>query len=312
MKNRKTKSSTLISAKPTSENEWTIHSLNIQGTFFERWCQNVIKEQTDWEVLSANYPVEFPKHSGNLLGEQSTLDIRAHIKKKTVELALLIECKKNNPEFINWVFFPHHKLALQEANMSVQLIANQSEKDDRFNWKTSSMISNMISLKWIPTSDAWETRASYLDYKKDKKTKTSNTAITSAAHQIALAARSIFQEEISHNETIRAKIANAEMPYSHQIFIPIIVTTANLFVCNFDPKDINPKTGEIPYSKATLKKQPYLLYEYPLPAHLHNEPLDKIAFVKMGKPETFTRMDILVVNSEYLSALLGKLADNNT
>jgi len=54
-----------------SNSDWTIHSLNIQGTFFERWCQNTAKK-SNWNVVSTNYPVEFPPHNGPLIGEQST------------------------------------------------------------------------------------------------------------------------------------------------------------------------------------------------------------------------------------------------
>ncbi len=41
--------------QPHSDEEWTIHSLNIHGTFFERWCQRVIAETPPWQVKSTNY-----------------------------------------------------------------------------------------------------------------------------------------------------------------------------------------------------------------------------------------------------------------
>ena len=38
--------------------------------------------------------------------KQALLDIRAELKKDDRVLTLLVECKKNNPELVNWVFFP--------------------------------------------------------------------------------------------------------------------------------------------------------------------------------------------------------------
>jgi hypothetical protein len=46
---------------PKTDDEWTIHALNIHGLFFERWCQQVIREQAGWKLKAINYPVEFPR-----------------------------------------------------------------------------------------------------------------------------------------------------------------------------------------------------------------------------------------------------------
>lgn len=299
----KSKQSLPISLK----SDWTIHSLNIQGTFFERWCQETVKKSR-WNIASTNYPVEFPPHNGLLIGGQSTLDVYAQLAKKTILLTLLIECKKNNPEFIDWVFFPHPDIK-HPKHFTGSLIAHKPVEGVENKWETTAMLSPMISLEWIPTSDAWETRGNYVEYKKGDKTKTSNAAINDAAHQIALATRAVFQEELGNSVALST---HAEMPYAHQIFIPTIVTTAKLFTCKFNPKDIDEKTGEIPYAEASLEEQPYLLYEYPLPVPFHTTPLDKVSVLKTGNKDFGTRMDILIVNSSKLSEFLSKLEGGNT
>lgn len=290
-----------------SDSDWAIHSLNIQGTFFERWCQETAKKSR-WNVVSTNYPVEFPPHNGPLVGEQSTLDIYAQLAKDTMLLTLLIECKKNNPEFIDWVFFAHPDINHQK-HFTGSLINQKPIENEENKWETTPILSPMISLDWIPTSDAWETRGNYLKYKKDNdKTRTSNAAIMQAAHQIALATKAVFNEELLNSKALSTK---AKMPYSHQIFIPTIVTTAKLFLCKFDPKDIDPKTGEIPFAKASLEEQPYILYEYPLPVHFHSTPLDKVSVLKTGNKDFGTRMDILVVNSSSFPDFLSRLEKGN-
>lgn len=303
----KLKQSTLV--LPASDSEWTIHSLNIQGTFFERWCQETVKKSR-WNIVSTNYPVEYPRHNGPLIGEQSSLDIYAQLAKDTILLTLLIECKKNNPEFIDWVFFTHPNTKRQK-HFTGSLIANKLLDGTENKWETTVMLSPMISLEWVPTSDAWETRGNYIEYNGGNKTKTSNAAVSHAAHQVALATKAVYEEELINNKVLSAKTANAEMPYAHQIFIPTIVTTAKLFTCKFDPKDIDGEKGEIPFSKVTLEEQPYLLYEYPLPVHFHSTPLDKIGVLKTGDKEFGTRMDILVVNSSKLTEFLSRLEGGN-
>lgn len=293
--------------KPSTDSDWTIHSLNIQGTFFERRCQEETKK-SNWNVVSTNYPVEFPPHNGPLIGEQSSLDIYAQLAKETVLLTVLIECKKNNPEFIDWVFFSHPSKN-HPKHFTGSLIEHQPIESEGDKWQTTSMLSSMISIDWVTTSDAWETRGNYLKYKKDKdKTRTSNAAITNAAHQIALATKFVINEEIVNSKALSG---NYKMPYIHQIFIPIIVTTAKLWVCKFNPKDINPKTGEMSFTKASLEEQPYLLYEYPLPVHFHSTPLDKVNVLKTGNRNFGTRMDILVVNSSHFPEFLSRLEGGN-
>lgn len=304
---RKLKQSVPIS--PVSDSDWTIHSLNIQGTFFERWCQETIKKSR-WAVVSTNYPVEFPPHNGPFKGEQSTLDIYTQLAKETILLTLLIECKKNNSEFIDWVFFPCSN-TMRQKHFTGSLIANKSLEGTENKWESTAMFSPMISLEWIPTSDAWETRGEYLKYKGGDKTKTSNDAINQAAHQIALATKAIFGEELNNSKILSTKTADVEMPYVHQILIPIIVTTAKLFICKFNPENIDGRTGEIPFSEVILEEQPYLLYEYPLPVHFHSTPLDKVSVLKTGNKDFGTRMDILVVNSSKLSEFLSKLEGGN-
>ena len=51
-------------SEPSTDEEWTIHAINIHGLFFERWCQDIISKSNTWRVRYVNYPVEFPPSSG--------------------------------------------------------------------------------------------------------------------------------------------------------------------------------------------------------------------------------------------------------
>ncbi len=92
--------------QPDTEDEWKIHVLNIHGTFFERWCAEIVKNSKGFVLEATNYPVEFLPSNNGVRGKESTLDIRARINDNDKLLTLIIECKKNNPEYTDWIFFP--------------------------------------------------------------------------------------------------------------------------------------------------------------------------------------------------------------
>jgi hypothetical protein len=92
---------------PQTENEWKIHSLNIHGLFFEPWCQSVVDGSQVWRVADANYPVASSFSTSASLSKESSLDLRLEMaKSEDRRPTLLVECKKNNPEFVDWIFFP--------------------------------------------------------------------------------------------------------------------------------------------------------------------------------------------------------------
>ena len=51
------------------EHDWTVHSINIHGFFFERWCQQAVSEAEGWTLNAVNYPVEFPPPSAILVDD---------------------------------------------------------------------------------------------------------------------------------------------------------------------------------------------------------------------------------------------------
>ena len=48
---------------PESNEEWTIHSLNIHGTFFHRKITSLINNHQSIHLKNSEYPVEYPTDS---------------------------------------------------------------------------------------------------------------------------------------------------------------------------------------------------------------------------------------------------------
>lgn len=303
-------------AAPVSEDEWIIHSVNIHGVFFERACRKIIDESADWIVSSHGVPVEFPPPTDHSRGKESNLDIWAVLRDRSGYdggvhvVSLLIECKKNNPEFVKWLFFPRHRekhrrRRTHEDAIPIRDVTIWEDRGQPNGWGVQARIKRRyLENTFLVVDEARETRGSYTAHKKpENKTKTANTAITEAAYQVSLATQAIF---IAESRYLAEKVKRSEMseqfpgrdlPWARQFFLPVIVTTARLFACDFDPADIDPASGEIPFSKAAITEHPQVLYEYPLPRHLQTMP----AFPEVAKDEDdlelFNRMPIWVVNS---------------
>ncbi len=264
---------------PNTDEEFTVQALTIHGAFFERKCQDIITQAKNWTLRGINYPVEHQ-------GKASNLDIWAEKKEAAARLFFPIECKKNNPEFIDWVFFPRpaHSIRLR---MKYDLVV---------------------------ADEARETKGNYQLIKKSQdRTKTSNAAITDAATQIALAAQSILQQEHQIVQKLSSAILQSQSggfsPYAALLCFPTIVTTANLYTCEFQDEDIDLATGEIPWNKARLIECPYLLFNYALPVALQPSPVvTDITYESYWEAAKIAaRMPIFVVQSKALPTFLDRI-----
>lgn len=288
---------------PQTQHDWTVHSINIHGLFFERWCQQAVADAKGWTLDVVNYPVEFPPPSGPLRGKESALDIRASRGQSDDRLCLLIECKKNNPEFVDWVFFPKPKERTVQGFIVTQ-ITNTLRAAPNQGWDTVTGFNHLTS-NFLITDEARETRGDYLriNDKSKPKTKTSNAAIQEAAYPVSLAKQAVVNEDADICKRFQ-NLSHAQPPWKRKFYFPAIVTTARLFVCEFDPRAVNPATGEIKTTEAALSERDAIVFEYTLPRHLQMPPLNIGDAYNEGLVDMFTRLHILVVQSQKFPAFL--------
>lgn len=300
--------------EPVTDNEWTIHALNIHGMFFERWCEATIEGVPGWTVRSTNYPVEYPHLRGALKGNESALDIRAQTWIGSLLLTLIIECKKNNPEFVNWIFFVRDRPPLgglaqiRIRNPSPYKMTEATETFVAPRWDIETKVMRFLPDPNIAVCDEGrEARGTYVAYKSGSKTKTSNRAIAEAAYQVTLASRAIAAEEWKFSNALARDDTEEDSSFRRQVILPVIVTTARLFACRFDAQSVHPQNGEIPYDDASLDEVDALIYDYAVPIHLQTEP-ERLAqtLQNRGGINLFTRIPILVVKSEALPHYLQK------
>jgi hypothetical protein len=155
------------------------------------------------------------------------------------------------------------------------------------------------------SDEARETRANYLEWKHSgNKTKTSNAAIQDAAYQVSLAKQAVVYEDDDIWRRMGNSSSAAQLPCHKKLYCPAIVTTARLFVCEFDPREVDPTCGEIVPVKASIAECDEVVFEYTLPRHLQFKPSDVAGSCKEGVVDLFTRLHILVVQSRRFPAFL--------
>lgn len=286
------------SSRPQSPHDWTIHSINIHGIFFEKACRLIVSESSGWTLRSVNYPVEYPPARGPLRGNESKLDIRAESRDGNRLLTLLIECKKNNPKLVDWIFFPK-PFASQRRPIVVHQLRNMAPNPP--GWQSVGGLVSMVGDYEI-CDEAREAAGKYEEISKkneNERTKTANKAITEAADQIALATQAIVKEERRFSNLMGSDTRSLAMPWAVQLVIPAIVTTARLFSCEFDPNEVNTTTGEIPYDKVQLIPRDLVIFEHALPPRLQHRPARLVDAILDNSLEEFMRLHILVMHSGY-------------
>lgn len=284
-----------------NDNEYTILALTIHGTFFERKCQNVVHQAQAWEIQETNYPVTYSDANSNL-------DIWALRGKHTHQhLVLPIECKKNNPDFINWIFFrqPSHRPDYS-CVQTIEVLPQHNAAGIREAYRKLQRLHHDLCI----ADEARETKGDYQKIKLQDRTRTSNTAITDAATQIAIAAQALMQQELSIMKEISRTGYNgtAHSPYTQLFIFPTIVTTAKLFLCEFQDADVDLSTGVIALDKPTLVPCPFLVFDYAVPPALQLVPEAIRLDYTTDTLKQLARMPIFIVQSEAFPTFLERLS----
>lgn len=297
------------------KHEKFVNALNVEGIFFQKYCTHLIKK-SGWKVDNEEYPVTFPKPSSGILGKDGRLDIRAskkvRQKKLNVVIDLLIECKKADPNLSSWIFFKSEKKLKHSYILNCKLkekINKESKGHSKWEIETFSRdFSKSFKLSKIKVcNDGRELKSEFTKKPQKNDTKTSTARIQNGACQVCHAFRSLYADEIDFLREVLNKNNDPKDKTHIRIFIPIVVTTADLYVANFKAGDVKKIEGVIDYRKVKFSKSPQLLYEFPLPGHLQFSPMEKVNFpIKLR--ESFIKMPVIFVNIRALDKLLKKLS----
>ena len=267
----------------TDNREKNLKSIvNASGFVFQLSIMDNIQrtiEKHGWEILVSEHP--WCNHSN---GDEGYIDI---VLKKNRD-RLVIECKRTKDA--SWVFI------------------NPNDKHDRVNlvrslWSLSSKISN----EQMPSEPAYKINSGWYNFSvKPESPESSFCSIRGSGEkdkpflericgQLLKAVDCLLVEEMEIEEKKR-KIINFP-----SIYIPAIVTNAELKLCHFDPKSVSLSDGRL--KDADFKTVPFLRFRKSLttvlspsasPANINEANIDK-------------QRTILIINSEYLCEVLENI-----
>lgn len=223
-------------------------------------------------IISAdNFTQAVLESQNQTMKEETSVDIDAG---KSIELKyeshsanfrLCIEVKKNDPRYSDWCFF-QQKINTEPMRVITKNITIKG-RVCLFSVPPTDRYGNPI---YVETNQFhfWDIFKHHIadfalalqneevskEYYRSEKTK-----VDEAARQIIKGTYGLIIEKIL-NQVSTAK----DYSHSPDIFVPIIVTNANLFLCKFDSNKIDPKSGHLTKDPQYVSVDS-IIYECPTP-----------------------------------------------
>ncbi len=271
--------------------------LNEHGFLFEEKCASVLSKnssQIKWTVLSREFPVSVNSHDTRI-----DLVLRDDLSTESIIYAV-IECKRVNPNRAHWLFGNPNNA----ENNAASFINLSSQHDRSGNYRTlyslrqlsCSKVTSYIVDNW------WLEQRTY-----ENKRVISPNPIESTLLQVNLGVTGLGRElELQWSKTF---------PKQSVLFIPVILTTAPLFIASYDVEDVDLTTGDISVNKVNFgpaaeipQQANWLLVNYSAgrstsPAGLH----EASRSYDLKELEQYYKRAIFVVNSEHIAEFFAKL-----
>jgi hypothetical protein len=225
------------------------------GIFLERDVYQLFKDWDEDRMFETQreVPYSYGTHPAIING---TVDVVAEtsIDNGTIVLILPIECKKADPKLKHWVFEAHKQT--RQKDMPMVLFRKDGE--------------NIFTQQYIFTNLGYNTYEDYENCVNVFEFSEANGQVSRNANRELRAFYAIKQA----NEAVPGLVDNlnaiskiSRNPSAPNFIIPLVVTTANLFVTEYDFKDIKRATGDIAPDKLNLIKKDWVIYSYPLEFH---------------------------------------------
>jgi hypothetical protein len=269
--------------------------LNATGFFFQMRVAHEVRQTFD--NVREELPLEYGERS-------SKLDVLAEVSRGPLRVFIFIETKRHAHDFNSWIFFS----PMSKSEFPYILGFGQFPKSiivDRFYASSAATKSGQaldLSLLSYPFRGLGpldigyigiEVKLSGRKHRMEELTGVSKDVVT-ATHGMALEIeKRALKDEASREESV--------------LFIPVVITTAKLFIARADVSKVALKDGKLETKGLELRPLPWLVYQYALTT-------DLLLPVNTGsqrwnslREDNLRRRDILVVNSDSLTDFLHKL-----
>jgi len=275
--------------------ELLFNSLNEQGFLFQEACAHCLKKtDTGWEVKAFEYPV-------SLQGDDTRVDIVLFDRiSPHPELWALIECKRADPEYVYWLF-GSPGLPFGDALCSAlgfECPHFRSDQPFHVRLLVSPLHFGIITYgveNWVEVK------------KRSGKRASTPQSIENAFTQVLKGVGGFAQEHLDQRRKAQKNF--------RAFFIPIIVTTATLYVAHYKPEDVDLETGTIDREKVGLGPQgqppeevEWVLVDYGAGESVAPRSIpENYVGVDPAELQKYKTRSIFVVNSKSIPSFFSKL-----
>lgn len=229
-----------------------VHSINIHGHAFQyavlKTAENLFKENASPWVFEAS---EFP-----VLNKKIPTHIDIILRNKHEQSFLIAECKRCDPAISNWCFVKAPYVSRKTSSGRERIV-----RELVFKRKVSN--SAKTGLQWIDrSSDIY--RLSF-ELKSNAKGEGyhGRGQINDAITQVLRGLNGMIEfavNEIDTGNSALFKEDNSGTRYGS--YLPVIFTTAKLWVCDCDISEADLQSGKLNIDEAKLEERKWLFYQY--------------------------------------------------
>lgn len=263
--------------------EEIIAILNLSGIPFQDWAaKTIITSGFHYDI---ELPYSTPNHSG-------TIDIVADcFRNDDRHLLLAIEAKKANPQIKNWIFIKDNHV--QYHRFYKPSFVSLNNKDMTIEHETTfRKLGYSSSINYDKCINAFESNSKF------RLNRSSEEKIYKPLLQIHRGINGLI-----HGHIQNGKLQARTFQLNQCVYIPVIVTTADLFIAEYDPENVILPEGELdPKKQHNLEKKKWVTYEFPLSEDLKNIEADN-AIVSPEKLTTF------IVDAQHWKEFIENIAN---
>jgi hypothetical protein len=292
--------------QPDWEREF-VTTLNQQGYIFHfrtlKAAQEANEERSsDWVFQVSEFPVE-------VRGKGTRID---YVLQQAPNFGpadapryftfLVVECKRANPSYKRWCFAraPYVRRNWSKENLLVERVV--------FDKASGRFSATMNKHYAIPYGQEFHIglELKVKDAKGDSQPKgvTGTGAIEDAAGQVTLSLNGLIE--------FFKEVPPPTQSQAIMTFIPVVVTTAQLFATSADVTDSDLESGELSENSVPMNEQKWLFYQHPTsPSFRHTIPVAKpeselLAMPDLGKSlEANYLRTVAIVQAKHIAEFLG-------
>lgn len=305
----------------TELKETLFNSMNEQGFIFQEKCAEVINqsETTGWHLHTTEHPVSL---------KEKDIRIDIIIRDETLSQSSMfgvIECKRVDPRYHCWLFGKPLYESPVPANVQVIKLSPS-------NMPAGSVL--LDEIRFVPIRehfnvhtyhiDNWWVEVNIQEDRQPNRRLSNPEPLEQVFIQVCrgvggLAAEQKRQRTKTLSDLDEGDIDESEDLTSEIYFVPIVITTAPLYIASYDLSDVDIMSGtlgrnSIEFSGSSLSPEPvrWVMIDYSAAASVTPDELyNNFHGVDPVDLEPYNRRSIFVVNSGYINDFLASLHFSN-